>query len=238
MTASLLAKFTYLLFLSLPTANLTSDRLRKELREAFLRWIPIRRRTKETLEHLERVLMPKQPRFTTRTIIGCVLSFGGSAAFAAPLTFGTSLMVAAAAAGIGVIVGADASQHPLAEDETIGSLAEVQGAIERDRRACSELREQLDSFNRTFTSTTSAGATVGTTVRNVSDALKRFADSNVLPENITQFVKSSLDRHRGLTRPVVEEIRNILDNLECPDEAVIERLLRRVWLTDAEYAEV
>ena len=65
-------------------------------------------------------------------------------------------------------------------------------------------------------------------VRDVSDALKRaslFADPSVLPRDITQLVKSSLDRHRGSTSPIVAEIRSILENLKCPDEAEIKRLV-------------
>lgn len=223
MTASLLAKFTYLLFLSLATANQTSDRLRKELREAFLDWIPIRRHSKEELEHLERNLRLTKPSIDTRTAFGVAMG----AALTASFTFGASLMVAAAGAGIGALIGAGAS-YLSAEEEKRIRLAEVQVAIEKDRKACIRLQELLDSLNRTFSSTTSAGAIPGAMVQNVSDALKRasrFADPSVLPRDITQLVKSSLDRHRGSKSPIVAEIRSVLDNLKCPDDAEIERLV-------------
>ena len=58
-------------------------------------------------------------------------------------------------------------------------------------------------------------------IRNVS----RFADASVLPWDITQLVKSSLDRHHGSTSPIVEELREILNNPECPDETEIQRLV-------------
>ena len=37
-------------------------------------------------------------------------------------------------------------------------------------------------------------------------------------------MKSSLDRHCGSTSPIVEEIRFILNMLNCPNEAEIKRL--------------
>ena len=145
------------------------------------------------------------------------------AALAAPFAFGASLMVAAVGAGIGALIAG--ASYPRADEEKKIRLAEVQVAIEKDRKACIKLQELLDSLNRTSSSTTSAGATPGAMVRDVSDALKRvslFADPSVLPRDITQLVKSSLDRHRGST---VLEIRSVLENLKCPDEAEIKRLV-------------
>ena len=223
MTATLLAKFTYLLFLSLETANQTLDGLRKELSEAFLRWIPIRRRTKEELEHLVRNLMLRIPSFmVTRTAAVAVLG----AVFAAPFTFGTSLAVTAGA-GIGASFAAGKLNLSAAEERTL-RLAEVQVAINSDRRACAELQGKLDSLNRTFTSTSSAGATPGAMVGNVADAFtraSRFADFSVLPSDITQLVKSSLDHHHASTSPIVEEIRGILNDLKCPNETEIQLLV-------------
>ena len=221
MTASLLAKFTYLPFLFLTTANQTLDRHDKQLREAFLRWITIRRHTKEKLEHLE--IMLGKPRITTGTLVGAAL--GGI--LAAPFTFGTSLMVAAAGVGIGAAIGAGTS-YLSAEEEKTFRLADVQGAIDEDREACIRLQGQLDFFNRTFTSTTSEGAIPGIMVRNLSEARSRisqFADSSVLPRDITQIVKSSLDHNQGSTSAIVGEIRSILNDLKCPDETEIQRLV-------------
>ena len=149
------------------------------------------------------------------------------AALAAPFAFGASLMVAAVGAGIGALIAG--ASYPRADEEKKIRLPEVQVAIEKDRKACIKLQELLDSLNRTSSSTTSAGATPSAKVRYVSDALERlasrFADPSVLPSDITQLVKSSLDRHRGSTSPTVAEIRGILDKLECPDEAEIKRLV-------------
>ena len=201
MTSSLLAKFAYLLFLSLVTAKQTLDRLR----EAFFRWIPIRRHTKKMLEHLVSDLLGELVT-GTGTIVGGVM--GAGAVLAAPLTFGASLVAAAAMAGIGALVGTQVDRRL--------RLPSLQLAIDIDRRHCRELQRQLISLNRTFTSTTSADALI----RKVS----HFADASVLPLDITQLVKSSLDRHRS-TAPIVEEIRGILNNLKCPDETEIQRLV-------------
>lgn len=227
MSASLLAVFTYLLFLPFTAANQTLDRLRADLHQAFRHWIPIRRHTKEELEHLARNLMLRTPAgMVTRAAVGAVV--GGI--LAAPFTFGTSLGITAAGVGLGAAGGGlsavfgAGNWNLSAEEEQRFRLAEVQGTINSDRRACEELREQLDSLKRTFTSTStiSAGATTGALVRNVADAFtraSRFADSSVLPRDITQLVKSS---------PYAAEIRSILNNLKCPDGTEIQRLVRRV----------
>ena len=207
------------------TANQTLDRLRKELHDAFRRWMPIRRHTIEELEHLARNLMLRTPTgMVTRAAIGAVV--GGI--LAAPFTFGASLGATVAGVGLGAAGGGlnavfrAGNSNLSAEEEQRFRLAEVQGTIDSDRRACKELRQQLDSLKRTFTSTTLAGATTGALVSNVADAFtraSRFADSSVLPRDITQLVKSS---------PNAEEIRSILNNLKCPDETEIQCLVRRV----------
>ena len=147
------------------------------------------------------------------------------AAIAAPFTFGASLMLTAAGAGIGAWI----ASYRGTEEQKKFRLSEVQVAIEKDRKACIRLQELLDSLNKTFSSATSEGATPSAKVRNVSDALQRLAsrsaDPSVLPSDITQLVKSSLDRHRESTSPTVAEIGGILDKLKCPDEAEIKRLV-------------
>ena len=168
---------------------------------------------------MKRNLKLTKPSILTETVVGAAVG----AALAAPFAFGASLMVAAVGAGIGALIAG--ASYPRADEEKKIRLPEVQVAIEKDRKACIKLQELLDSLNRTSSSTTSAGATPGAMVRDVSDALKRaslFADPSVLPRDITQLVKSSLDRHRGST---VLEIRSILENLKCPDEAEIKRLV-------------
>ena len=62
----------------------------------------------------------------------------------------------------------------------------------------------------------------------MSDVLtraSRFADSSVLPTDITQLVKSSLNRNRGSTSPIVQEIMGILTNLSCLDETEMQLLV-------------
>ena len=203
MTASLLAEFTYLLFLSLVT-----NQTLRSLRAAFFRWITIRGHTKTMLESLVRDLLGEYDTATGNTV-GFVMGAGAVAVLAAPFTFGASLVAAAAVGGIGALIGAEVEKRL--------RLPNVQLAIDRDRAACTELQRQLISLNRTFTSTASAGALI----RNVS----RFANASVLPLDISRLVKSSLDRHHGSTSPIVEEIRRILNNLECPDETEIQRLV-------------
>ena len=178
----------------------------QSLRAAFLRWIPIRRHTKRMLESLVRDLLGEYDTATGNTV-GFVM--GAGAVLAAPFTFGASLVAAAAVGGIGALIGAEVEKRL--------RLPNVQLAIDRDRAACTELQRQLISLNRTFTSTASAGALI----RNVS----RFANASVLPLDISRLVKSSLDRHNGSTSPIVQEIRGILNNLKCPGESEIQRLV-------------
>lgn len=103
---------------------------------------------------MARNLKVRKPRIATGTAVGAAMGMG--VALVAPFTFGTSLAVTAAVAGIGAPLGAGKSNL---------RLAEVQAAINNYCRACAELQGQLDSLNRTFTSTSSAGATPGAMVR-------------------------------------------------------------------------
>lgn len=232
-------KFTrfIMLILSLKTANQSLDRLRKELHGAFLRWRPIRRNTKRKLEELKRnlpILRDASHFLTTATAASESLSPLGI--LAAPFTAGGSLMLTF---GIKAVIGtglfyviADTVQKKLRS-------VEVQVAIDEDRRACADLIRQLDSLNRTFASSTeiftSASVTVG-----VPDALtraSRFVDPSVLPWDITKLVTSSFVYHGGSIPPIVDEIRGILANLECPDETETQ-LLVESFIAEAEYAEV
>ena len=160
------------------------------------------------LESLVRDLLGEYDTATGNTV-GFVMGAGAVAVLAAPFTFGASLVAAAAVGGIGAAIGGQV--------EKTFRLPMVQRAIDRDRAACTELQRQLISLNRTFTSTASAGALI----RNVS----RFANASVLPLDISQLVESSLDGHNGSTSPIVQEIRGILNNLKCPRESEIQRLM-------------
>ena len=216
------------------------DRLRKELRDAFLPWISIRRNTEGKLAELAKILpsLLRKPNIAKVAAVGFVLG-----AVAAPFTFGASLIGVGAAAGLGIIGAAIGALAPYfsAEVEKNLGLAELQAAIDMDRKACTELQLQLESMKGTLTSSsTSSGAAAGTMVRNLSDALtraSRFVDSSLLPEDITQLLKSSLDRHHGSTSAIVQEIRGIVRNLKCPDETDIQ-LLVESFIADAKCDEM
>lgn len=211
------------------TANQMLDRLRKELLDAFRHWLPVRRNTKGTLEKLARNLtsLLRKPDVSFAAKVGFALGV-----LATPFTSLASLMGAAAVGGSGAAIGAGMS-HLSAEDEEKLGLARVQAAIDEDLVACGRLKLQLDIIEKTFTSSTeifaSAGTTVGAMVRTeVFVAVKRalrFADCSVLPRDIAQLVTTSLDRHRGPTSAIVDEISGILRNLTCPDETEIQRLV-------------
>ena len=199
------------------------DRLRKELQEAFRNWLPARRNTKEKLEELARNLpsLLRRPGIVSQ-VTAASAAVGALATLAAPFTFGTSLVVAAAGAGAGAAIGFGAS-YLSAEAEEKLKLGMVQGAIDMDRGAYAVLQLRLDFLKGTFTSSTKISTsdeapTLGAAVSDVLTRATRFADSSVLPRNITQLVKSSLDRNRGSTSPIVQEIMGILNNLNCRDE--------------------
>ena len=202
------------------------DRLRKELLDAFRHWLPVRRNTKGKLEELARNLLRK-PDVSFAAKVGFALGV-----LAAPFTSGASLMGAAAEGGSGAAIGAGMSYLSAEDEEKLG-LARVQAAIDEDLVACARLKVQLDIIDKTFTSSTeifaSAGATVGAMVRTevfvAVQRASRFADCSVLPRDITQLVTTSLDRHRGSTSAIVDEISGILSNLKCPDETEIQRLV-------------
>ena len=149
----------------------------------------------------------------TGNTVGLVMSAGAVAVLAAPFTIGASLVAVAAVGGIGAVIGGEVEKR--------FRLPVVQWTIDRDRTACRELQRKLISLNRTFTSTSTSTTSADALIRNVS----RFADASVLPWDISQLVKSSLDRHHGSISPIVEEIRGILNNLKCPDETQIQRLM-------------
>ena len=169
------------------------DRLRKELQEAFRDWLPTRRNTKEKLEELARNL----PSLLRRPVIVSLVTgasaalgaVGAVGALAAPFTFGTSLVVAAAGAGVGAAIGFGAS-YLSAEAEEKLKLGMVQGAIDMDRSAYADLQRRLDFVKETFTSSTKISTsdeapTLGAAVSDVLTRATRFADSSVLPRSIT-----------------------------------------------------
>ena len=133
-------------------------KLREELHDAFLSWIPIRARTKEQLEELATKLHEHHRNVNISTItgasmgtIGGILSVAGL--IAAPFTFGAGIVVSLVGAGIGGAGGLVMSGSKVVEIilEKLG-LKEVQAAIEDDREACSELQKQLDSLENFISS--------------------------------------------------------------------------------------
>lgn len=100
--------------------------------------------------------------------------------------------------------------------------------------------EEKVEFGARFFRTLSSAATVSASAFATAGALARSAalagtrvahiagsviSAALLPLDITLLVKSSLELHRGSTSKIVEDIRKILDELECPDEKEIEMLV-------------
>ena len=78
----------------------------------------------------------------------------------------------------------------------------------------------------------SAAATAGAVARSAAIAGTRAAQvagsvisAALLPLDITLLVQSSLELHRGSTSAAVQDIRRILDELECPDKEEIQGLV-------------
>lgn len=270
--------------------------LREELNEAFIQWIPKRRRTKEQLEELASNLHEHHRNVNITTItgaglgtVGGVLSIAGL--IAAPFTFGAGIVVSLIGAGIGGAGGLVMSGSKVAEIIlTKLGLKDVQLAIDEDRDACTNLQQQLDSlesfiselacflkplhddavlmrelegsgfeflhglfpkdyttsaeekveFGARFFRTLSSAATVSASAFATAGALARSAalagtrvahiagsviSAALLPLDITLLVRSSLELHRGSTSKAVEDIRKILEELDCPDEKEIEMLV-------------
>ena len=87
-------------------------------------------------------------------------------------------------------------------------------------------------FFRAATISASAAATAGAVARSAAIAGTRAAhvagsviSAALLPLDITLLVKSSLELHRGSTSAAVQDIRRILDELECPDKEEIQGLV-------------
>ena len=282
-------------------------KLREELHDAFLSWIPIRTRTKEQLEELATKLHEHHRNVNISTITGASMgTIGGILSVAglitAPFTFGSGIIVSLVGAGIGGVGGLVMSGSKVVDIilEKLG-LKEVQETIEDDRKACSELQKQLEAlenfisslaeflkplhddavllrelegsgfeflsqrisyeeigasteervefgarFFRAATSaatiSASAAATAGAVARSAAIAGTRAAhvagsviSAALLPLDITLLVKSSLELHRGSTSAAVQDIRRIVDELECPEEGEIQGLVES--FIDAKFTE-
>ena len=133
-------------------------KLREELHDAFLSWIPIRTRTKEQLEELATKLHEHHRNVNISTITGASMgTVGGILSVAglitAPFTFGSGIVVSLVGAGIGGAGGLVTSGSKVVDIilEKLG-LKEVQEKIEDDRKACSELQKQLDALENFISS--------------------------------------------------------------------------------------
>ena len=133
-------------------------KLRDELHDAFLSWIPIRTRTKKQLEELATKLHKHHRNVNISTVTGASMGTTGgilsvAGLIAAPFTFGAGIVVSIVGAAIGGAGGLVMSGSKVAEIilEKLG-LKEVQAAIEDDRKACSKLQEQLDSLENVVSS--------------------------------------------------------------------------------------
>ena len=133
-------------------------KLREQLHDAFLSWIPIRTRTKEQLEELATKLHEHHRNVNISTITGASMgTVGGILSVAglitAPFTFGSGIVVSLVGAGIGGAGGLVMSGSKVVDIilEKLG-LKEVQETIEDDRKACSELQKQLDDLENFISS--------------------------------------------------------------------------------------
>ena len=133
-------------------------KLREQLHDAFLSWIPIRTRTKEQLEELATKLHEHHRNVNISTITGASMgTVGGILSVAglitAPFTFGSGIVVSLVGAGIGGAGGLVMSGSKVVDIilEKLG-LKEVQETIEDDRKACSELQKQLDALENFISS--------------------------------------------------------------------------------------
>ena len=240
----------------------------------FKEWILKRKRTMEKLEELASKLHGQHINVIKSTIAGASAStVGGILAIAgliaAPFTFGAGLVVSLIGAGIGGTGSLVVSVSKVIEIilAKLG-LKEVQGVIDEDKEACTQLQEKLDILGRfisdfreiesngfeflhnlgggEFTTSTEekidfsvkvfaragglagAGAGAGAGVSaGAANLVGGVAGAVVLPPSIYLLVKSSLEEHRGSTTQVVDDIRKLLGELECPEEEEIQEMVRK-----------
>ena len=243
----------------------------------------------EKLEELASKLQKQHINVSKSTIAGASAStVGGILAIAGliatPFTFGAGLVVSLVGAGIGGTGGLVMSVSKVIEIilAKLG-LKEVQGVIDEDKEACTQLQEKLDILGRfisdfreiesngfeflhnlgggEFTTSTEekinfsarffrvfsgaasigagavaagafaragglvrAGAAAGAGAANLVGGV---AGAVLLPLDIYLLVKSSLEVHRGSTTQVVDHIRKLLGELECPEEEEIQEMVRK-----------
>ena len=241
----------------------------------------------EKLEELASKLHEQHIDVSKSTIAGASAStVGGILAIAGliatPFTFGAGLVVSLIGAGIGGTGSLVMSVSKVIEIilAKLG-LKEVQGVIDEDKEACTQLQEKLDilgrfisdfreiesngfeflhnlgggefttsteekidfsaRFFRVFSGAASIGAgaaaagafaRAGGLVRagaaaGAANLVGGVAGAVLLPLDIYLLVKSSLEVHRGSTTQVVDDIRKLLGELECPEEEEIQEMVQK-----------
>ena len=183
--------------------------------------------------------------------VGGILAIAGL--ITAPFTFGAGLVVSLVGPGIGGTGGVVVSVSKVI-DKILAKLGlnEVQRVIDEDKEAYTQLQEKLDILGRfisdfreiesngfefphnlaggEFTTSTEerararAGAGAGAGAANLVGGV---AGAVLLPPSIYLLVKSSLVVHRGSTTQVVDYIRKLLGELECPEEEEIQEMVRK-----------
>ena len=183
--------------------------------------------------------------------VGGILAIAGL--ITAPFTFGAGLVVSLVGPGIGGTGGVVVSVSKVI-DKILAKLGlnEVQRVIDEDKEAYTQLQEKLDILGRfisdfreiesngfefphnlaggEFTTSTEerararAGAGAGAGAANLVGGV---AGAVLLPLDIYLLVKSSLEVHRGSTTQVVDHIRKLLGELECPEEEEIQEMVRK-----------
>jgi len=244
-------------------------RLRVDLQNAFLRWIPIRSGTKQQLEELatklHKITNTAAAAGASVGAIGAALSITGF--IAAPFIGGvaTAGLIGASIGGTSAFVSSGLQAGEILRLRL--GLRDVQAAMEKDRQTCTELQQQLDSLDNfvsgvadflkplpadpmllrplegsgfdflrerifledvgssteerveggaRFFQGVSSAATIS-----ASAVVGSVISAALLPLDITLFLKSSLELHRGSTSRAVQDFRRILNELECPHKEEI-----------------
>ena len=220
----------------------------------------------EKLEELASKLHELYINVIKSTIAGAsAITVGGILAIAglitAPFTFGAGLVVSLVGAGIGGTGGLVVSVSKVI-DKILAKLGlnEVQGVIDEDKEACTQLQEKLDILGRfisdfreiesngfEFLHNLAGGEFTTSTKEKIDFSVKVFARAGgmagagagaanlvggvagavLLPPSIYLLVKSFLEVHRGSTTQVVDYIRKLQGELECPEEEEIQEMVRK-----------
>ena len=144
--------FFFLEYLS--CRNLSKEEVEEDLVNAYKQWIPKRKRTMVKLKELTSKLHEQQLHVSKSTKAGATAgTIGGILLIAslttAPSTFGVVLAVILVGAGIGGAGGLKMFVSKVVE-VTLAKLGlkEVQGAVDEDEEACTQLQEKLDNLER------------------------------------------------------------------------------------------